>query len=40
MYRFRVSFVRATKVLSILCSKLKQTTRTPGRGGLRVVALC
>ena len=39
MYRFWVSFVRATKVLSILCSKLKQTTRTPGRGGLRVVAL-
>ena len=36
---FRVSFVRATKVLSILCSKLKQTTRTPGRGGIGVVAL-
>ena len=29
MYRFRVSFVRATKVLSTLCSKHKQTTRAP-----------
>ena len=34
MYRFRVSFVRATKVLSILCSKLEQTARIPGRGGM------
>lgn len=40
MYRFTVSFVRATKVLSILCSKHKQTTRAPGRGETGVVALC
>ena len=40
MYHFRVSFVRATKVLIILCSELKQTTRTPGRGGMGVVGLC
>ena len=40
MCRFKVSFVRATKVLSILCSKHKQTTRAPGRGGTGVVALC
>ena len=39
MYHFRVSFVRVTKVLSILCSKQKQTTRAPGRGGTGVVAL-
>ena len=39
MYHFRVSFVRATKVLIILCSELKQTTRTPGRGGMGVVGL-
>ena len=40
MYHFGVSFVRATKVLIILCSELKQTTRTPGRGGMGVVGLC
>ena len=40
MYRFRVSFARATKVFGLFELRAQDTTRTPGRGGMGVVALC